>query len=66
MIPDKKEALRLGWHNAESKEHLKGNYGNQDISAYGFMEGYLEGYKKAVADMKLFIGISDERNKIEP
>lgn len=57
----KKEGLRLGWINAEKKEHLKDNYGTQDISAYGFMEGYINGYKKAMADLELFIGNPQER-----
>lgn len=40
-MTNEEKALKLGWDNAVAKEHLKDNYTYQDISAYGFKDGYL-------------------------
>lgn len=39
-----KLALKLGWENAESKEHLIDN-SYRDVFAYGFKDGYLACYR---------------------
>ncbi len=42
-----KVALKLGWESVKLKEFLKGDITYQDISAYGFKDGYIQGYKAA-------------------